>query len=181
MLVSGTIATGIHKFKRLDISAKAKHATMTVTYGTLSIIIAWFLIESAFIFPNYLAYFNQLAGGADNGYKYVVDSNLDWGQDYKRFADWVKENDIQKIDVDYFGWTSPYSYLPTQHNWITADTYSGLSDFKERNQTGGLIAVSAQHLQTAGGGDPDKNNYNWLKQFEPVHKIGYSIFIYQID
>ena len=31
--------------------------------------------------PYYLAYFNQLAGGPSGGYRVLVDSNLDWGQD----------------------------------------------------------------------------------------------------
>ncbi|PID86362.1 MAG: hypothetical protein CSB13_03810, partial [Chloroflexi bacterium] len=31
--------------------------------------------------PHYLAYFNQLAGGPDNGWRIAVDSNIDWGQD----------------------------------------------------------------------------------------------------
>lgn len=35
------------------------------------------------VYPHYLAYFNELAGGPRNGYQSLVDSNLDWGQDLK--------------------------------------------------------------------------------------------------
>ncbi|HEV3122561.1 MAG TPA: hypothetical protein VGY53_11690, partial [Isosphaeraceae bacterium] len=31
--------------------------------------------------PHYLSYFNRLAGGSDQGWKYLADSNIDWGQD----------------------------------------------------------------------------------------------------
>lgn len=41
----------------------------------------WYLISSLFIFPHYLAYFNEFIGGPKNGYKYTIDSNLDWEQD----------------------------------------------------------------------------------------------------
>ena len=41
----------------------------------------WYVGANAFIFPNYLAYFNELIGGPRNGYLWLVDSNLDWGQD----------------------------------------------------------------------------------------------------
>ena len=33
------------------------------------------------IFPHYLAYFNELAGGPLNGWRSLADSNIDWGQD----------------------------------------------------------------------------------------------------
>src|SRR3989344_2046490 len=53
-------------------------------------------------YPHYLSYFNIFSGGSDNAYKYVVDSNLDWGQDLKRLAQFVEENNINQIKVDYF-------------------------------------------------------------------------------
>ena len=39
--------------------------------------------------PHYLAYFNELAGGPANGFKELVDSNLDWGQDLKNLKLWL--------------------------------------------------------------------------------------------
>ena len=39
--------------------------------------------------PRYLAYFNELIGHRANAYRYLADSNLDWGQD--RFALWAWE------------------------------------------------------------------------------------------
>ncbi|MDD5687044.1 MAG: tetratricopeptide repeat protein [Elusimicrobia bacterium] len=44
-------------------------------------LLVWFAIESVLIHPHYLAYFNQFIGGPKNGYKYLADSNIDWGQD----------------------------------------------------------------------------------------------------
>ncbi len=46
-------------------------ATAVVTYVAASVA----------IFPHYLAYFNAFAGGPLNGWRYLIDSNLDWGQD----------------------------------------------------------------------------------------------------
>src|SRR4030095_6329390 len=43
--------------------------------------LCWQIIESSQLRPDYLTYFNQLAGGPKNGYKHLVDSSLDWGQD----------------------------------------------------------------------------------------------------
>ena len=36
-------------------------------------------IETARVHPDYLPFFNSLAGGPENGSKYLADSNLDWG------------------------------------------------------------------------------------------------------
>jgi len=33
----------------------------------------------------------RLAGGPASGYRYLVDSNLDWGQDLKGLASWLRE------------------------------------------------------------------------------------------
>ncbi|MBN1385171.1 MAG: glycosyltransferase family 39 protein [Elusimicrobia bacterium] len=48
---------------------------------TVICLLIWFGIESISIHPHYIAYFNQFIGGPENGYKYLADSNIDWGQD----------------------------------------------------------------------------------------------------
>lgn len=40
-----------------------------------------YVAESAAVFPHYLAFFNAWIGGPANGHRYLIDSNLDWGQD----------------------------------------------------------------------------------------------------
>lgn len=45
---------------------------------------AWLVASSFSVHPHYLAYFNELAGGPANGWRWLIDSNLDWGQDDER-------------------------------------------------------------------------------------------------
>ncbi|MBA3052346.1 MAG: glycosyltransferase family 39 protein, partial [Candidatus Omnitrophica bacterium] len=47
----------------------------------IKIIVIIAATENLIIFPHYISQFNILLGGAKNGYKYLGDSNLDWGQD----------------------------------------------------------------------------------------------------
>jgi hypothetical protein len=54
------------------------------------ILAVWFLASSFRIFPHYLEYFNELIGGPSNGFKYLLDSNLDWGQDRFLVQDYVE-------------------------------------------------------------------------------------------
>jgi hypothetical protein len=42
---------------------------------------AWYLAGTVRIHPDYLAYFNEIAGGPMGGPRYLIDSNIDWGQD----------------------------------------------------------------------------------------------------
>jgi len=71
---------------------------------------AWLLLETLWIYPDYLAYFNQLCGGAKNGHKVLLDSNLDWGQDLPGLKEFMRKNQIAKIELAYFGHALPELY-----------------------------------------------------------------------
>jgi hypothetical protein len=51
---------------------------LTVLAGLLA---AWTGISSLAAHPRYIPYFNEPAGGSRQGYRWLADSNLDWGQD----------------------------------------------------------------------------------------------------
>ncbi len=138
----------------------------------------WYIFENLRVWPHYLTYFNQVAGGPSGGHKIVVDSNLDWGQDLKRFSDWVKEMGIEKIDLDYFGWADANWYLGDKFIWINSRTYRDIDDFKQKNTTGGWIAVSATYLMGSRGGE--NGDYGWLRREKPLTIIGNSIFVYRL-
>ena len=114
-----------------------------------------------------------------NGYKYVVDSNYDWGQDMKRLKHWVEKKGIDVIYVDYFGGSDAGYYLKDKfRGWQGTNKPD---DFPKGN----YLAISATLLQGGRGNPaPDFNQptgyYRWLDEYEPVERIGTSIFIYYI-
>ena len=65
---------------------------------------------NASIYPDYLAYFNELIGGPDQAHRYLVDSNLDWGQDLKRLAAYTRDHPERTIKLAYFGSADPQYY-----------------------------------------------------------------------
>ncbi len=75
-------------------------------------LIAWHIVESNNIRPNYLAYFNSLAGGPANGWRHLVDSSLDWGQDLPGLANWlqVTRRPLEPVYLSYFGTGDPDYY-----------------------------------------------------------------------
>lgn len=167
LLISGVVTSWI------------KSPPFGIKYLILGVLILWQIISVIKIYPYFLAYFNEIVGGPDKGYLYTVDSNLDWGQDLKRLTKWVEENKIEKIYVDYFGGGEAKYYLKTKYA-----PWWGTRDPKELPK-GSYLAVSATFLQ-GGRGQPVPGfnqpwgHYRWLYQYQPIEKIGYSIFVYQI-
>jgi hypothetical protein len=58
-----------------------------------AILLIWLALSSFSIHPRYLAYFNELAGGPANGWRWLIDANLDWGQDDERVHDLFGKGD----------------------------------------------------------------------------------------
>jgi hypothetical protein len=80
-------------------------------------LLAWHIGESVAVFPHYLAYFNELAGGPAGGRLHLVDSSLDWGQDLPGLKAWLDANRRPGEDayLAYFGTGEPRYYgLPVK-------------------------------------------------------------------
>jgi len=136
----------------------------------------WAILTVLSTYPYFLAYFNEMASGPDNGHKWVVDSNLDWGQDILRLADYIKNNDIKEIKLDYFSGAPAEYYIKT----------AKIESYNREMPQKGWLAVSATIYSGACKGDkiPCSRNeraYTWLDSYEPIAKIGYSIFVYYLE
>ncbi|OGY56307.1 MAG: hypothetical protein A2Y84_00990, partial [Candidatus Colwellbacteria bacterium RBG_13_48_8] len=96
-------------------------------------------------YPHFLSYFNEIVG-TDNGWRYVADSNYDWGQDLKRLGTYVEQNNISLIAIDYFGGGSPEYYLGDEkvRRW-----YSSLGNPREDGIE--WLAISVNNLQNSTG------------------------------
>ena len=64
------------------------------------------------IFPHYLAYFNELAGGPLNGWRSLADSNIDWGQDLPGLKAWLDRNNIREPVLPVLLWNGRSALLP---------------------------------------------------------------------
>ncbi len=70
--------------------------------------VAWNVAACFRIHPDHLAYFNELVGGPKQGHRYLIDSNLDWGQDLLELAAWLeKHRPNQRVGLAYFGNVDP--------------------------------------------------------------------------
>ncbi|HSP13955.1 MAG TPA: hypothetical protein VLV78_04300 [Thermoanaerobaculia bacterium] len=67
------------------------------------VMIAWHAAENVKTYPSYIAYFNELIGSPRNADKFLIDSNLDWGQDLRRLDLWARTNGVRQMTIHYFG------------------------------------------------------------------------------
>lgn len=131
-----------------------------------AIAIVWYVASSVWIFPHYLAYFNEVSGGPQNGTTYLVDSNIDWGQDVKKLKSYMVDNAIDHVCFVYFGQANleyydiDYRYLPDVEQFIGTDAIDC------------VVVISATALLS------EKGEYSWLLNYTPDEKIGYSLFVY---
>ncbi len=51
----------------------------------------WYMLSTIMIYPHYLEYFNEIVGGPQNGYYYLLDSNLSWAQDDFYVKDYIED------------------------------------------------------------------------------------------
>jgi hypothetical protein len=168
-------------------------ARQNLAKGLILALSAWYVLGAISIHPHYLAYFNEFIGGPQNGYKYLADSNIDWGQDLKGLKHYMEDNQINKIKLAYFGsadvnyYGIDYDYLPSvgltpkkpgQYWW-----YEMNADYKSRIEPRkGTIAISATLLASPSWMTKKfRNTYDWLREYEPVDNVGYSILIYKIE
>jgi len=179
-------------FDRHD-NDKTSKKTLSILIGITTLII---MSIPVLTYPNYLSYFNIAVGGNQNGYKYVTDSNYDWGQDLKRLKGFVDLHNrckkgeanmneekecaltenyppIEKIRVDYFGGSSPAYYL--------GDMFIPWWD--QRDPEPGWYAISSFFYQESlyKKKPIGTKDYSWLKDVSPLRRAGNSLFIYYVD
>ena len=150
--------------------------------AAVSAMVIWLIVGSVTIFPHHLAFFNEIAGGPQNGYKILVDSNLDWGQELIGLRKYMTQENIPSVKLSYHGTADPTAYgvvyepLPSYpYNQWTSDTVPD----SLLNPPSGVYAISANNLQ----GLRFKNHdlYATFRQRKPDAVVGHSLFIYRIN
>jgi hypothetical protein len=155
---------------------RSSHAVSQQTLRIVSVLLlAWIVAIPIVNYPSYTSYFNESIGGSSNGYKYVTDSNTDWGQDLNRLKTYVDQHpEIDKIRVDYFGGGNP--------KMVLGDKYVQWWDSMRPVQLG-WYAISTNFLEGSiydVAHKTPQDNYAWTLEYKPVTMIGDSILIYHV-
>jgi len=143
------------------------------------LLLAWLALGTLRIAPHYLAYFNEVIDGPDEGYRYLVDSNLDWGQSFKALARYQEEYATGPLflsthieyDAALRSYGLDYIPLPPLH------AAPGVLP-RRFNPAPGVYAISTTTLQGILTADPEM--YDWFRQREPEARLGHGLFVYYV-
>lgn len=129
------------------------------------VFLIWYAVSSLSVYPNYLTYFNLLAGGSRDGWKWLADSNHDWGQDLPALARWQKRHDYPPLHLIYYGTASPEAYGVRTVDW-------------DAQPPPRYLAISTTSLYFCGNNPAVRAI---IEGREPITRLGNTIHIYRID
>jgi 4-amino-4-deoxy-L-arabinose transferase-like glycosyltransferase len=139
--------------------------------------LTWLWVATIYAWPSYLAYFNEPSGGPSKGHEYLLDSNIDWGQDLMALRDYMAEEGIEEVELAYFGRVDPAVY------GVRYIDFLGVQKPRKR-----WVAISANLLWGRmyfinGGGywPPGRDTYAAFRGLEPKAILGSTIYVYDTE
>jgi len=140
------------------IRTRPARAARSAAGAALGALLLWQATATIRSWPDYLAYFNELVAEPR---AVLVDSDLDWGQDFKRLTARLAALHVPTVSLAYLGTADlareplpPYVLLMPDH------------------QATGWVAVSALARVRA------PKRFDWLDAYRPRERIGTSIDLY---
>ena len=133
-------------------------------------LILWMAVSGAIRHPDYLAYFNELAGGEPE--KVLVDSDLDWGQDTILLARRLRELGAQQV-----------SYIQMNLDSAHLQVWPGMPPTKPINPivpAEGWTAVGPTFSKVGQYGLDHRypNLQPWYESLKPVERVGSQLLYY---
>ena len=153
-------------------------ATAGVGQATCRSFVAWILlsaaaVESLWIYPHSLSFFNVFVG-PHNGGKHLTDSNIDWGQDFLYLRRWLTDHPscrpLHVIDSAFY----PLEFLAVGVGVDSVVRQMSDSESRLVPPFPGWYAVSVSQLYRY-----DKR-YSHFLSGRPVGMAGYTIYIYHV-
>jgi len=146
----------------------------------VAVLLAWHVVSSARAYPNYLAYSNEFWGGPANTYKYLTDSNTDWGQQLKAVKKYLDNRGVKDCWFAYFvepsihfsAYGIPCKPLPTADSGWTDDQIDTPPTIT------GTLLISAGTLTGYEWGSNVLNPYREFQKRKPVAFIQDGVFVY---
>jgi 4-amino-4-deoxy-L-arabinose transferase-like glycosyltransferase len=126
------------------------------------------------VHPDYLSYFNALAG--DDPSELVSDSDIDWGQDLFRLRDSLRTRNVDTLQFAYIGTPdiSPIVGVPVKP-WNGSGTPIGWVAVSETWYRRGQVSVRGGKYVV------DQNAMKWLDSAATPLRVGKGIRVYRIE
>jgi 4-amino-4-deoxy-L-arabinose transferase-like glycosyltransferase len=147
----------------LETGTRAKWA-----HAVLAVAFAWMTGTSLLSHPDYLPYFNAIAGGEPE--KIAVDSDLDWGQDLNRVGKRLREAGARSVATSAF----VVARLESMHG------FPPTTRVMPQAPSPGWNAVSITVLRSTRLGllDTHPEITPWPEKVKPLERVGKGMWLY---
>jgi Dolichyl-phosphate-mannose-protein mannosyltransferase len=139
------------------------------------------VVSSVLVYPNYMAYANELWGGPSKTYKYLTDSNTDWAQQLLAVKKYTDEHGIKDCWFAYFAdpelraqdYGIPCKPLPTPDSWFADVQHPVPATIT------GPVLISAGTLTGFELGSSVLNPYREFEKLDPVTSIQDGVLVFE--
>lgn len=135
----------------------------------------WVFLSAAITWPDYLAYFNIISGGPDQGHKYLLDSNIDMGQDLIALKNYLEKERIPAIDLAYFGRVPP-EYYGINYRLLKTEPARRYAVISTNLLWGKMYFVNGSPYWPT-----DREEYAYLRPLTPKTILGHSLYVYDMQ
>jgi hypothetical protein len=161
------IFVGLSILAALGLMRLIQHAPAGKWAGAAALVlVAWIAISGFSRHPDYIGYFNEIAG--DQPERIVLDSDLDWGQNTIRLARRLRELRATQVAFSEFSFTSEqlmaWPGLPTVHPLNALVPAEGWN----------VVSPTRWMMRRYNFSDPRQP---WFVYFRPAEKVG-SLWLY---
>lgn len=142
----------------------------------ITLLVTLHCVSSLRAFPNYLSYSNEAWGGPHETYRYLLDTNSDWGQGLIDVRDYLARNRITdcwvdyiaSVDVDYYG--IPCGMMAF---------YQNKRDAALPRPFEGTLLVSVSEFMGYQWGPPEVEPFGPLRHAKPIANLGGHTLVFQ--
>jgi len=153
--------------------------TFDVLRLTLYALLLWQALGTLLVWPFHLTYFNEIAGGPRNGYRYLADSNVDWGQASKALRDYLDDHpwpDAKLSSFTFFIRPELYGVEATPLPPLPEAPATLPNRFNPHPGTYVISASTLRGIQLA-----DAEMFNWFWHREPDDVVANALLVYHVS
>ena len=148
--------------------------------AAIASVLGWSAIEVVRAYPNYVPYMNEITFAHPHWW-YLSDSNVEWGEDMRGLAGYLKAHDETNVRCALLG-----SYWPLQLYGIKY-----FDEFADNQPPTKYLAIGASYLNGStvplgppgSGRETDERRVNYFDEYRqrtPEAIIGNSIYVYRL-
>jgi len=137
----------------------------------VAVLAGWLVVSGAWNHPDYLAYFNELAG--DEPERILADSDLDWGQDMLRLSARLRELGAPSVTFNPF----IIAYLHDYHGFPPIEP----SDPGSPSPGWNAVSITVWKVARLGLMEQHKDLQLWPDVYKPKERVGRGVLLYYFD